>query len=509
MSKFSYGSGARPLDGYVIKRGIGQGGFGEVYYALSDAGKEVALKLVRGNQEVELRGMQHCLNLKHPNLVTLYDIRSGGDGEVWVVMEYVAGDNLSDVLHQHPQGLPLELAQKIFIDLANAVGYLHENGIVHRDLKPANIFLENGVVKVGDYGLAKSISGSQKSPQTQSVGTVHYMAPEISTGNYGKQIDVYAAAVILFEMITGRPPFDGETAGEILMKHLTASPDLSKLPPPLAKVVGRGLAKDPKQRYASLTEMQAEWAAQQTPAAPLPVTQSYQQSKGAGPAAAPMPSPFMGTPLPPDLGWRAKVQEISTAMGLSVVWSGLAMLIWAALDRPRGGAPNLAEFAANLNLAVLGAWAVILPSKVFWEGRAGDPWTRRSVLMALGLGLGLLSAWLHPPIGFLQDRTEPEANTQFIWHLTSCALFFGAAFFVLRWPTLIFRHREKRFSLLAVGWAALLGYGLSMLFDNQVSPTQLPSGVGVLIVMAIVVQLVSPWSEAPPAAARPRRLKYA
>jgi hypothetical protein len=505
MSKFSYGSGARPLDGYVIKRGIGQGGFGEVYYALSDAGKEVALKLVRGNQDVELRGMQHCLNLKHPNLVTLYDIRKGADGEVWVVMEYVAGDNLSDLLHQHPHGLPLDLAQKIFTDLAKAVGYLHENGIVHRDLKPANIFLEKGVVKVGDYGLAKSISGSQKSPQTQSVGTVHYMAPEISTGNYGKQIDVYAAAVILFEMVTGRPPFDGETAGEILMKHLTATPDLSKLPPILARVVGRGLAKDPKQRYASLTEMLADWAGQQPPSGALPVTQSYQQR----PSPSAVKSTLVQGPPLPVFGWRAKVQEVATAMGLTVVWSGLAMLIWAALDRPRGGAPNLAEFAANLNLTVLGVWAVLLPSKLFWEGRTGDPWTQRSVLMTLGLGLGLLSAWLHPPVGFLQDLTDAESSTQFLWHLTSGALFFGGAFFAVRWPALIFRYREKRFSLLAVAWTALLGYGLSLWFDNQVSWTRMPSSVGVVLVMAIVVQLVSPWSETPRVAERPRRLRYA
>src|SRR5882672_8853484 len=101
--KFSYSSGSRPLDGYTLKRGIGQGGFGEVYFAVSDGGKEVALKLVRGNHDIELRGMKQCLNLKHPNLVTLFDIkpnRQGEDGEDWVVMEYVAGESLSEILHK-------------------------------------------------------------------------------------------------------------------------------------------------------------------------------------------------------------------------------------------------------------------------------------------------------------------------------------------------------------------------------------------------------------------------
>src|SRR5215813_6110488 len=89
--RFTYSSGQRPLEGYTLKRGVGTGGFGEVYYGVSDGGKEVALKLVRGNQDVELRGVAQCLNLKHPNLVALFDMKSDNHGDHWVVMEYVAG----------------------------------------------------------------------------------------------------------------------------------------------------------------------------------------------------------------------------------------------------------------------------------------------------------------------------------------------------------------------------------------------------------------------------------
>src|SRR5438309_440598 len=241
--KFSYSSGQRPLDGYTLKRGIGRGGFGEVYYALSDGGKEVALKLVSGNLEVELRGVAQCLNLKHPNLVHLYDLKTDAQGDHWVVMEYVAGEPLNAVLARHPNGLPRELTREWFLALARAVGYLHDHGIVHRDLKPGNIFLENGIVKVGDYGLSKSLGASQRTAQTQSIGTVHYMAPEISTGNYNKTIDIYAAGIILYEMLTGRVPFDGESTAEILMKHLTSPPDLSKLPANYVDLVGKALAK--------------------------------------------------------------------------------------------------------------------------------------------------------------------------------------------------------------------------------------------------------------------------
>src|SRR5207245_5710427 len=139
-----------------------------------------------------------------------------------------------------------------------AVSCLHDHGIVHRDLKPGNIFVENGSVRVGDYGLSKFISSSQRTAQTQSVGTVHYMAPEISTGNYHKQIDIYSAGVILYEMLTGHVPFDGESAGEILMKHLTSPPDLTKLPPEYVNIVGKALAKNPAHRYTSMLEMAKE-----------------------------------------------------------------------------------------------------------------------------------------------------------------------------------------------------------------------------------------------------------
>src|SRR5207302_2966584 len=116
-------------------------------------------------------------------------------------------------------------------------------------------FVENGIVKVGDYGLSKFISSSQRTAQTQSVGTVHYMAPEISTGNYNKQIDIYAAGIILYEMLTGHVPFDGESAGEILMKHLTTPHDLSRLPGQFQPILNKALTKNPAHRYRAMAEM--------------------------------------------------------------------------------------------------------------------------------------------------------------------------------------------------------------------------------------------------------------
>src|SRR5690606_9664346 len=109
--RFALASGARPLDGYTVKRGVGMGGFGEVYFALSDAGKEVALKRINRNLDSELRGVRQCLNPKHVNLVDLYDIRQDAHGEYWVVMEYVGGEALSDALDRHAEGMPEELVR--------------------------------------------------------------------------------------------------------------------------------------------------------------------------------------------------------------------------------------------------------------------------------------------------------------------------------------------------------------------------------------------------------------
>src|SRR4051812_23809243 len=106
QGRYTYGSGARPLDGFTIKRAVGRGGFGEVYYATSDAGKEVALKLITRNLDIERRGVVQCMNLKCPNLITIYDMKENAEGDSFVVMEYVNGPSLAGVLAQHPEGLP-------------------------------------------------------------------------------------------------------------------------------------------------------------------------------------------------------------------------------------------------------------------------------------------------------------------------------------------------------------------------------------------------------------------
>ena len=260
--KFTCEPDTRPLPGYTIRRAICRGGFGEVYFAVTDAGKEVALKLIFAEQsEKELRGITQCLNLKHANLVNLFDVKQDVQGRSWVIMEYVGGSSLEDVLTTFPEGLPPAEVESWLAGIVAGVGFLHEHGIAHRDLKPANIYREQGVVKVGDVGLSRRLEGPRAGQYTESIGTVYYMAPEVAHGQYGAQVDVYSLGIILYEMLTGRVPFEGETTGEVLMKHLSAAPDLERLPRALRPVLARALQKDPAKRTRTpmmlLQELQA------------------------------------------------------------------------------------------------------------------------------------------------------------------------------------------------------------------------------------------------------------
>ena len=255
---YTFKHGDRPLDGYTIQRGVGRGGFGEVYYALSDSGKEIALKYLRDNPQIELRGVGQCMNLKSPNLVAIYDVKQNDEGDNFVLMEYVAGPSLRDIMADGDGKLDVPRAVYFVREIAKGLAYLHDRGIVHRDLKPGNIFYEDGYVKIGDYGLSKFLSPSRHSAQTSSVGTVHYMAPEIGSGHYHRGTDIYALGVMLYEMLLGRVPFEGSSLGEILMKHLTAQPEVDALPAPFPAVIRKALAKDPLERYQTVHEMVAD-----------------------------------------------------------------------------------------------------------------------------------------------------------------------------------------------------------------------------------------------------------
>ena len=172
-------------------------------------------------------------------------------------MEYVSGPSLREVLDDKDarNGMGEDQALYFMRELIKGMRYLHDAGVVHRDLKPHNIFFEDGAVKIGDYSLSKAISNTHQTGHTTTVGSVHYMAPEIGEGKYNKAVDVYALGVILFEMLSGQPPYVGESMGEVLIKHITNEPDVSEIREPFASTIKKAMARDPEERFQSVDEM--------------------------------------------------------------------------------------------------------------------------------------------------------------------------------------------------------------------------------------------------------------
>jgi serine/threonine protein kinase len=518
--KFNFRSGQQPLPGYTIKRGIGVGGFGEVYFAVTEGGKEVALKWIRSNFEIEKRGIQQCLNLKHPNLVHLYDVRTDlHHGNHWLVMEYVAGEPLSTILSRHPNGVAPELAAQWFGGLAQAIHCLHEHGIVHRDLKPGNIFLENGLIKVGDYGLCKHIADSQHVGMTRDVGTVHYMAPEISTGNYNRQIDIYAAGILLYEMLTGHVPFEGESAGEILMKHLTAPPDLRRVSKEFVPILEQALAKNPANRYQTIHDMAKQVAAvvNLPQAPPFPVAQHAQRP--ALPNQSDLPTVL---PVTPTMIFQQRWSELTGILLASVAYAAVLTMAWT-LFVPVG---DHAGWAPIFCTVVAASWAILASSKLWPPTPKEESWTRRLMLCSLGLGVAVLALWvegyelpvpwnpsarlevMHP---WQAEIAGPERHRSWSdntsMSILACYLsYFGLMFLMIRWWKSTETQRAKRFSLKPLLVVGFLGYLLMFLlpasYDREI-------GYVSMLMTAVVCQLSSPWKEAPPVRKKKLRLAMA
>ncbi|MFQ3651711.1 MAG: serine/threonine-protein kinase [Gemmataceae bacterium] len=472
--RFTYRMGEQPLAGFTLKRGIGRGGFGEVYLALSDGGKEVALKLLHGDPRAELRGVTHCLNLKHPRLVWLYDLRVDGLGNHWVVMEYITGKTLAAHLRAHPSGLPSPEVRRLALEILEAIEYLHDCGVVHRDLKPANIFLENGHVKIGDHGLAKGIGPNQSVVQTASVGTIHYMAPEISRGNYTSQIDLYAIGILLYEMLTGSVPYQGDSYGEILIKHLTAAPALDRLPVEWREIVGKALAKNPQDRYASAAEMAL---AIKHLGGPLP------QPSGTVPLATPIePASPPPSIVPGPSPWMSLI-ELSWSFVLAALWTGLATLLAAAI-----GGDALPSFFFTTLLA---CWGVLILARCWKRPKLPETsvagWSLGTAL--LGGLVGLAAMWIDGHVFF--EMSVPRYSLEA--HYVS---YYAFAFFFIRWWDLAARQRMSRFQLTPVVGAGASA-SLLLLLARPAHPHSFFLAVAIVVAVSVIVQLASPW-EPPP-----------
>jgi len=257
---------------YVIERKLGSGGMADVYLAEDqELGRRVALKLLddrhaSDEQFVERfrREAQSAAGLNHPNIVSIFD-RGYAEGTYYIAMEFLDGRTLKELLVRNgptPVPIAIDYARQIL----GALAFAHRNGIVHRDIKPHNIVVgSDGRLKVTDFGIARS-GASQMTEAGSIVGTAQYLSPEQARGApVDPRSDLYSLGIVLYEMLTGKVPFTGDTPVEIAMKHLSQVPDppsklRSGVPHDLDAVVMRALAKEPDQRYGSAEEMDADLA---------------------------------------------------------------------------------------------------------------------------------------------------------------------------------------------------------------------------------------------------------
>jgi beta-lactam-binding protein with PASTA domain len=257
---------------YVIKRKLGSGGMADVYLAEDqELGRRVALKLLddrhaSDEQFVERfrREAQSAAGLNHPNIVSIFD-RGRAEGTYYIAMEFLDGRTLKELLVRNGP-TPIPIAIDYARQILGALAFAHRNGIIHRDIKPHNIVVGgDGRLKVTDFGIARS-GASQMTEAGSIVGTAQYLSPEQARGApVDPRSDLYSLGIVLYEMLTGKVPFTGDTPVEIAMKHLSQIPEPPSslrpdVPHDLDAVVMRALAKDPEQRYGSSEEMDADLA---------------------------------------------------------------------------------------------------------------------------------------------------------------------------------------------------------------------------------------------------------
>ncbi len=255
---------------YAVEEEIGHGGAARVFRALRVAGGErVALKVLRPELSVSLtaqrflREVEVLRKLDHPNIARLLDAGES-DWLVWYVMEYLEGPSLRSWLDEHGPA-PIDVALRRSCEVLDAVAHAHARGIIHRDVKPENIVLvpKRGAVLL-DFGIARAIAVSEAEKVTRSgftVGTSRYMSPEQAAGQpLDHRSDLYALGCVLFETLTGKPPYHHELDSHVMVFHQRSPiPDIRKarpdVPKPLAKAMERALAKDPRDRWQSAVEL--------------------------------------------------------------------------------------------------------------------------------------------------------------------------------------------------------------------------------------------------------------
>ena len=254
---------------YEILECIGMGGMAVVYKTRDHRlNRLVAVKILKPElaQDAEFRRRFHdesqaVAMLSHANIVSVYDV-SRSDGLDYIVMELVDGLTLKQYMQRRGTPLNWREAQHFITQIMRALSHAHSRGIIHRDIKPHNIMvLRDGSVKVTDFGIAQLASAAQNTMTQEAIGSVHYISPEQARGSHVDcRTDIYSAGVVLYEMLTGRLPFEGDTPMGVAIQHISAIPVPPRslnpdVPQALEDITMKAMAPDANQRYSSADEM--------------------------------------------------------------------------------------------------------------------------------------------------------------------------------------------------------------------------------------------------------------
>ncbi len=254
--------GQKINDRYQIIKSIGEGGMANVYLAYDTIlDRDVAVKVLRGdlsNDEKFVRRFQrealNASSLSHPNIVEVYDV-GDDNGQYFIVMEYIEGKNLKDLIKKRGKLTVTEVVD-IMSQISDGLSVAHDSYIIHRDIKPQNIMiLENGMVKITDFGIAMAMNATQLTQTNSVMGSVHYLPPEQASGKGSTlKSDIYSMGILMYELLTGVLPYRGDNAVEIALKHLKEPfPDIREevedLPQSVENIIMKSTAKNPKNRY--------------------------------------------------------------------------------------------------------------------------------------------------------------------------------------------------------------------------------------------------------------------
>jgi serine/threonine protein kinase len=322
---------------YQVVGILGAGGMGQVYKVRNMISDRIeAMKILLPNLESDpeltdrfLREIKVQASLDHPNIAALYTAQRVGN-QLLMFMEFVEGESLESVMKRGP--IPVEYGFEYIRQVATALAYAHQRGVIHRDIKPANMMLmPDGVVKLMDFGIAKAAADRRLTQTGKTVGSLYYMSPEqINGATLDARSDLYSLGVSLYEVVTGRRPFQGDSDYSIMAAHLQSTPVPPiqidpRVPAPLNDIILTAIAKDPAQRFQSAEQMCAALESVRGQLAGYPAAPAPQ------PVYAAPPEPAYAAPAPPP-PQRSSLRWLYMVAGSLAT---IAVLVFAAVQIPK------------------------------------------------------------------------------------------------------------------------------------------------------------------------------